>query len=378
MKEQILIQKIERDGYAYYVFVPHGPVDRFAERCRQIPRCVYEEDAQRWCIPAGQSTLRRLCNVFGPDSLQWTFELERTTRRSAAGGASREKDRFNLPPHWADRIHRVEEHLRVRRYSWRTIKSYLSHLRLFFAAHREVVPDDVDLPLIKRYIIERTERGNYANSTQNQLLNAIKFWMEHVEGREKSFIELRPRKEKRLPKVLSVDEVKRLLAAVENLKHRCILMIIYGGGLRLSEVCNLRIADIHSDRMQIFIHGGKGKKDRYTTLSHRALTELREYFTEYRPQYWLFEGQTGGQYSPRSVQMILRRAVDRSGVNPFATVHTLRHSYATHLMENGVSLRHIQDLMGHESSLTTEIYTHVSAKEKRRIVSPLDQPEAEE
>ena len=272
----------------------------------------------------------------------------------------------------------MEEHLRVRRYSWRTIKSYLSHLRLFFAAHREVVPDDVDLPLIKRYIIERTERGNYANSTQNQLLNAIKFWMEHVEGREKSFIELRPRKEKRLPKVLSVDEVRRLLAAVENLKHRCILMIIYGGGLRLSEVCNLRIADIHSDRMQIFIHGGKGKKDRYTTLSHRALAELREYFKEYRPQYWLFEGQTGGQYSPRSVQMILRRAVDRSGVNPFATVHTLRHSYATHLMENGVSLRHIQDLMGHESSLTTEIYTHVSAKEKRRIVSPLDQPEAEE
>ena len=375
MKEQILIQKIERDGNSLYVFVPCGHIDRFAERCRELPGCVYDEDDHRWYLPAGRTTMHRLYNLFGPQSLQWTFQLVQGTRGPVGGNAYGDQHPTKLPAPWANRIHQVEEHLRVRRYSWRTIKSYLSHLRSFFAAHREVAPDDVDLPLIKRYIVQRSERGNYAPSTQNQMLNAIKFWMEHVEGREKSFIELRPRKEKRLPKVLSVGEVKRLLGAVENLKHRSILMTIYGGGLRLSEVCNLRIADIHSDRMQIFVHGGKGKKDRYTTLSHRALGELREYFKVYRPHYWLFEGQTGGQYSPRSVQMILRRAVERSGVNPFATVHTLRHSYATHLMENGVSLRHIQDLMGHESSLTTEIYTHVSAAEKRKVVSPLDHPE---
>ncbi|WP_222707012.1 tyrosine-type recombinase/integrase [Neolewinella aurantiaca] len=172
--------------------------------------------------------------------------------------------------------------------------------------------------------------------------------------------------------MLSVEEVRRLFGAISNTKHRCILKIIYGGGLRLSEVVNLRIADIHSDRLQIFVNGGKGKKDRYTTLSAKFLTELRQYFREYQPQHWLFEGQTGGQYSKRSVQAILRKAVDKSGVNPLCTVHTLRHSYATHLLESGVSLRHIQELLGHANSSTTEVYTHVSTAEKQGVISPLD------
>jgi len=204
------------------------------------------------------------------------------------------------------------------------------------------------------------------------LLNAIKFWLEQVEGREKAFIQLRPKEPKKLPGVLSMEEVSRLFQATENLKHRCILKTIYSGGLRLGELCNLRIQDIHSDRKQIFVHSGKGKKDRYTTLSNSLLVELREYFREYRPSYWLFEGQSGGQYSRRSVQAILRKAVDKSKINAHATVHTLRHSYATHLLESGTSLRHIQDLLGHASSKTTEIYTHLSNEERQQIISPLD------
>ncbi|MEM6397575.1 MAG: tyrosine-type recombinase/integrase [Bacteroidota bacterium] len=120
------------------------------------------------------------------------------------------------------------------------------------------------------------------------------------------------------------------------------------------------------------MHGGKGKKDRYTTMPKSLLMELRAYYKQYKPNYWLFEGQTGGQYSTRSVQNILRRAVNKSKVNPFATVHTLRHSYATHLLEQGTSLRHIQDLLGHASSVTTEIYTHISTKERQQVISPLD------
>ena len=196
-----------------------------------------------------------------------------------------------------------------------------------------------------------------------------------MEGREKAYYDLRPKKPKKLPNVLSVEEVVRLFNVIDNLKHRCILKTIYSGGLRLSEITYLRIADIHSDRMQIFVHGGKGKKDRYTTLSKGLLKDLRAYFLEYRPEYWLFEGQTGGQYSVRSVQAVLKKAVKKSKINPYATVHTLRHSYATHLLEQGTSLRHIQELLGHENSSTTEIYTHVSNHEKQQVISPLDRLE---
>ncbi len=281
-------------------------------------------------------------------------------------------NREPLPTHWAERLLRTEEELRVLRYSWRTIKGYLAHLRGFFHARRELKMEEVTTEIVKHYILERGAGGNFSASSQHQLLNALKFWMEQVEGREKTFIELRPRRERKLPQVLSVEEVKRLLAEVDNLKHRCILMTIYGGGLRLMEVCQLRLCDVHRDRMQLFVHSGKGNKDRVTTLPQVLLVELDRYLEQYQPEYWLYEGQHGGQYSARSVQSILKRAVKKSGVNPQATVHTLRHSYATHLLERGVSLRHIQELLGHGSSKTTEIYTHISTTESRRISSPLD------
>jgi len=164
----------------------------------------------------------------------------------------------------------------------------------------------------------------------------------------------------------------RLLRATENLKHRCILMIVYSGGLRLGEVVQLRICDVHSDRMQLFIKGGKGNKDRYTVLSSLLLEELRQYIRVYQPRHWLFEGQEGGHYSKRSVQQVFRQAVERSGVNSFATLHWLRHSFATHLLERGTDLRYIQHLLGHHSSKTTERYTHITRQQEAKLVSPLD------
>jgi site-specific recombinase XerD len=277
-----------------------------------------------------------------------------------------------LPEHWQDALLRTEEELLIKRYSWRTVKTYLGHLRRFFHAHATYTSAIIDDDVVRSYILRRGREGNYAASTQNQLLNALKFWMERIEGREKMFVELRPKRPVKLPQVLSPQEVKLLFAAVVNLKHRCILKIIYGGGLRLSELCGLRLADVHRDRMQIFVHGGKGAKDRYTTLPDTLINELDQYLSEHRPTYWLFEGQSGGRYSVRSVQSIMKRAVVASGVNPYATVHTLRHSYATHLLEQGTSLRHIQELLGHYSSRTTERYTQVTDRERQRVVSPLD------
>jgi site-specific recombinase XerD len=387
--EQIHISKEWDRGYAYYAFKPKGYIDNFFERTAEMMGIDFDKSRGKWTAPSQGESIDYLEKAFGEGCLIWrdaagappgAKEANRTftPARKPGGRKTGQKPKKTkslpvaLPAHWRLALHRTEEQLKVRRYSWRTVKSYLSHLRSFFANHASLHLEGITSDLIRTYIVMRTEKGSYAEATQNQMLNAIKFWLEQVEGREKAFIDLRPKQRQQLPTVLSVEEVKRLFAAISNLKHRCVLKIIYGGGLRLSEVTSLRIADVHSDRLQLFVHGGKGKKDRYTTLSAKFLEELRDYFREYRPDYWLFEGQGGGKYSNRSVQAVLRKAVKTSGVNPFCTVHTLRHSYATHLLEAGTSLRHIQELLGHASSVTTEIYTHVSTAEKQRVISPLD------
>lgn len=383
--ERISIRREQNNGYSYYSFKPQGYIEDFYHRCGGIVGIGFDKTAGRWTAPAREETLERLRIIFGTEVLVWLGPppgapdlvpprvLPAAARRQVPQDRRSVRDKAaELPPHWQQVLHATEEQLKVKRYSWRTVKSYLSHLRMFLAAHAQLKVEAITNDVIRTYIVKRVSVGNYAEATQNQLLNALKFWLEQVEGRERIFVQLRPKQKSQLPNVLSMEEVAKLFAVTDNLKHRCILKTIYSAGLRLSEVCNLRIQDIQSDRKQIFVHGGKGKKDRYTTLSDSLLVELRQYFIAYRPKFWLFEGQTGGQYSPRSVQAVLRKAVDKSKINSHATVHTLRHSYATHLLEAGTSLRHIQELLGHSSSRTTEIYTHVSNEEKSRIISPLD------
>lgn len=183
----------------------------------------------------------------------------------------------------------------------------------------------------------------------------------------------RPRKDKKLPVVLSKEEVAGILSSVENLKHRAILMLVYSAGLRVSEVVKLKLADIDNNRMLIHIKGAEGKKDRYAMLSKMALETLREYWGQYKPEQWLFEGVRKGRHlSTRTVEKILEHARERAGIIKAVTVHTLRHSFATHLLEAGTDLRYIQELLGHANSKTTEIYTHVSAKNIGQIKSPLD------
>jgi site-specific recombinase XerD len=382
MQEIVLIQKIFAAGSAHYALRPKEFIRDFPGRCQPFIPLDYDRTHRYWTAPPQPTVLQALRRIFGNDCLEWTYSLRERQQRTVKPEVATAADNLGvnrgpippdaLSPYWQKTLHRTEEILRVRRYSWRTVKSYLAHLRAFFRAHAELQAEQIDQSVIKAYILKRVRRGNYAEATQAQLLNSIKFWLEQVEERDKLVLDLRPRRPSKLPQVLSTEEVRRLFSVVENLKHRCILKMIYGGGLRLSEVCHLRIEDVHTDRLQLFVYGGKGKKDRYTTLPKSLLTELEQYKQQYRPIYWLFEGQTGGAYSVRSVQAVLKGAVQRSGVNPRATVHTLRHSYATHLLERGTSLRHIQELLGHASSRTTERYTHVTSAERRRIGSPLD------
>lgn len=205
------------------------------------------------------------------------------------------------------------------------------------------------------------------------LINAMKFYFEKVLGRDPEHIDLpRPRKPLQLPVVLAEEEVVKMMESMENIKHRCILMTAYSGGLRVSEVVSLKLKDIDSKRMLIHVRRAKGKKDRMVPLSRRLLLELREYFLRYKPKEFLFEGQDGGAYSTRSAQQILKDAKLKAGITKPGGMHSLRHSYATHLIESGTDIRYIQELLGHQNVMTTMRYTHVSKSAIGRIESPLD------
>ncbi len=258
------------------------------------------------------------------------------------------------------------------RYSERTIRSYLRYFMEFVSAMDQSL-EIVSSEKISGYIYDIVQKRDFSASTQNQVISAIRFYYEWVIRRPRQDYEIkRPLKPRRLPVVFTEEEVTKLLKGIGNIKHRCLMGLVYSAGLRLSEVINLKIGDIDSKRKQIFVRSGKGNKDRYVILSERALVLLRHYYKSFRPGQWLFEGINGGRYSARSVQKIFENALKKSGIKKRATVHTLRHSFATHLLDHGTDLRYIQELLGHQSMKTTEIYLHVTNKCLSEIRSPLD------
>lgn len=262
--------------------------------------------------------------------------------------------------------------LEIARYSPNTIDTYLNATKQVFLRFAEKHPNDIRTEDIETFQHELARSGK-SNSYLNQLVNAVRYYYKDVLGDayRVKFIE-RPRGERKLPKVLSEQEVAAILRAPTNLKHRCILMLIYSAGLRLGELISLERTDIMPERKQVLIRGAKGGKDRVSLLSDKLLTLLEEYLKAYEPRHYLFEGPQGAKYSDTSVQQVFKQAKKKAGITAPATVHTLRHSFATHLLENGTDLRYIQTLLGHASSKTTEIYTHVSTKAIGKIRSPLD------
>ncbi|WP_235941876.1 tyrosine-type recombinase/integrase [Pontibacter fetidus] len=269
------------------------------------------------------------------------------------------------------------EKLFLLNYSMNTIRTYHSLLLRFLNSHNEKGLGQVNVfteEEINQYHRQMVQAGAYSCSFINQSINAVKFYYQRVLGRHEMQLNNveRPEKPDRLPTVLSKEEVKKILAATDNLKHGCMLQLLYAGGLRIGEVINLKLTDVQSDRNLLLIRGGKGKKDRTTLLSQKLLQNLRAYYKEYRPKVWLFEGQFGGQYTADSLRNVFQACRKKAGVKTNATPHTLRHSFATHLLEQGTDLRYIQTLLGHRSSKTTEVYTHVTSYALDKIVSPLD------
>lgn len=273
-----------------------------------------------------------------------------------------------------DKVDQFKDWLRSKRYSESTIGTYIDSIQTFLRYYStknlsEITNDDL-IAFNNNYILA----NNYSASYQNQIVNAVKLFFRTVEDKQ-LYPELvhRPKTQKLLPNVLSKEEIKLILNAPSNIKHKAMLSLIYSCGLRRSELLHIKLTDIDSKRGLVIIRQSKGRKDRVAPLSEKILELLRAYYNAHKPNVWLFEGQDKkSQYDERSLANVLKQSLEKSGISKPVSLHWLRHSYATHLLENGTDLRYIQEILGHSSSRTTEIYTHVSNHNIQRITSPFD------
>jgi len=272
-------------------------------------------------------------------------------------------------------INKFEQSLKLQRYSPNSIRNYSSAVRSFLqiASQKFNDPRQLNEESLEKYISWKINKHRIGHSHQRMIVASLDKFYQLLYGIELKVKHLYPaRKVHSLPHYLTVDEVKKMLQSVSNIKHKSILMLLYSAGLRLSELIDLRISDINSKDMLIYIRKAKGNKDRVVMLSPKLLNTLRKYFLEYKPLDYLFEGQQGGAYCAKSVQNIVKQAATKARIKKKVTPHILRHSFATHLLENGTDIRYIQQLLGHSSIKTTEIYTHITDISKSKIKSPLD------
>ncbi|WP_425638218.1 tyrosine-type recombinase/integrase [Algoriphagus yeomjeoni] len=348
-----------------------GYIAEVIKYIKTIPYYQWDAKNKWWTIPYSEKfeeEVKRKIKEFGLSLRQVNEQPKLTTPKASRESISNYK---KCPESYLEK-------LQERRYSPSTARAYIPLFEEFINHFSALEIDQLgekEIMEFSRYLV--TER-RVSSSYQNQAINAIKFYFEKVKGGERKFYHVdRPLREKTLPVVCSEEEIIAILNATKNLKHKAIVMTIYSAGLRVSELIDLRISDIDSQRMQIFIKQAKAKKDRYTLLSKRTLEILREYIKRERPVYYLFEGQGSTKanpikYSSSSIESIVKAAVSKTKIRKKVTPHTLRHSFATHLLENGTDLRYIQSLLGHESPKTTQVYTHITTKGFDQIQSPLD------
>lgn len=273
---------------------------------------------------------------------------------------------------------KMELEMELKNLSPKTRASYLACVREY-ACYFGRSPEEMGSKEIREYLHYLIGEKRVSQSKINQTYSGLKFLYQVTLQRDWEMSKIpRMKQRKRIPLVLSKEEIESIITVTRNLKHRAILMTIYSAGLRVSEAAKLKVIDIDSKRMMIRVRQGKGNKDRYTLLARRTLKILREYWRIYHPREWLFEGSRPDKpISSRTIQKVMERSVQKAGIVKPATVHTLRHSFATHLLEAGVDLYHIKQLLGHRSARTTTVYLHVSKKEIARVVSPLDLLEEE-
>lgn len=272
-----------------------------------------------------------------------------------------------------EKVEEFKRFMEISRMRPSTIKTYISFLFRFFSKFSDKSWNEISIKEIRQYNYEEFILRGLTYSAQNQFINSIKSFYNFHKGHNLNTSEFqRPKRSKFLPDVLTKQEVEKILSSIGNLKHKCLLSVIYGGGLRIGEALNLKLADVQVEENLIYIRDAKGSKDRRVPMSKMMIQLIHKYRLALNPKIFLFEGQGGGPYSSSSARNVLKKAVRKVGIKKNVRLHTLRHSYATHLLEAGVGLRYIQEILGHSNPKTTMIYTHVSGKKISEIRSPLD------
>jgi len=336
---------------------------------KTLPGRRWSPGRRMWIVPHPDTALRSLVERFGRARLR----IEPTV------SALSPSPRPPLPPG----LERVRQGLLLRGYSPRTRKVYLGHLRRFmeWRTGRDACAYDVESILeedaeaiVQSYLVHLAADRDVSRSYHNQVVSALRFLFETVLERPRLAVRIpRPKKKEKLPEVLSPAEVARVLEKPRNLKHRALLVLLYSAGLRVGELVRLRPEDLDEDRRLVRVRGGKGGKDRNTLLARRALEVVRRYRAAYPTGRWLFPGSRRDRHlTTRSVQRVVARAAEAAGIRKRVTPHTLRHSFATHLLEGGTNLRIIQELLGHRSARTTQVYTHVAQSTLQAVRSPVD------
>lgn len=359
LQKTVSIETRHKDGKEYLLL--RFEYDKELISSAKSIGCRWSVGEKFWYILKSRENIRLINEVFRGKARIQSKGIENNGQRNL-----RKKIVKEVPEEYVNLLVR-------KRYSPNTIRVYTSMFQAFINHFSNKEIDQITQADIRSYQDHLVKRKKVSISTQNQAINAIKFYYEKVRGGEKLDIHIeRPFKEKKLPDIISENDVLKLLKATPNLKHKAIITMLYSSGLRRSELINLRLIDIDYDKKMIFVRGGKGRKDRTTILADNTILVLEKYIEIYKPNYWVFEGVHRKQYSPTSIASILRNSSKRAKLNKTVRPHMLRHSFATHLLEQGVDLRYIQSLLGHSSAKTTEIYTQVRSHSLAKIKSPFD------
>lgn len=353
----------------------HGLYEKeWLAEMRQYGHLEYLRERREWRLPWSRVAVDSLSDWFTARGLQVEVRRDKPPAavRKMREEVTGEVRARVLGQKSAEAVRLLGNNLREKRHSESTVKCYLSMIELFLKYYHDREPLDTGPAELSSFMTDFLLPLGYSASYQNQMVTAVKTTFSLL-GRPMNPDNLvRPRRSRALPKVFSKEEISKILNASGNIKHRLILWMIYSCGLRRSEVLNISLTDLDRSRNILHIRQGKGKVDRIVPVSARVWDKIDEYMAAYEPVTWLFEGQRGGKYSAGSVYAVFRRALRRAGIRKEVGVHALRHSYATHLHEGGLDIRFIQELLGHRSSRTTEVYTHVSRRNLMSVKSPID------
>lgn len=338
---------------------------------RKIPTAKWSSSRKQWHVKDSQDHYQLILELFKNQALIDDLDYKKGNIKSVPNQPlKRERNLTDVQKHLLNNFYK---YLKGKRYSQSTINTYVFYVADFIEFCTDKVPSELKNRDVELFIESVFIARNYSISTQRQFISALKLFILFEPSTQIENLELeRPQRSKHLPNVLSQREIVALLSHTKNLKHRAIIALLYSSGLRISELINLKISDISIDRRQVFVKNGKGRKDRYITLAESMLPLLHQYLKVYKPQIYFTEGLAGEQYSASSIRKFLKTSAALSGISISITPHTLRHSYATHLIEQGVGIRHIQELLGHSKPETTMIYTHIAKKDLLNIKSPLD------